>query len=235
MAKAKRDYKAIDKLLTGDVTRKKTEQAVALCEEILEEDPKDAGSLMRVARAWIRLMEAETGTVLEEKKEYQKTLDECGKKALKAAEKAHELEPESADAIGWHLIAYGYYSIAIGIVAAFLKGAAGTYIQLAENLIACEADWHAGAGNRAMGRFYREAPWPKRDLKKSIANFQAALKIAPKRLENKLHLALALIDNGQKAEAKPLLQEVVKGKPEPTEAHFHADLVQFAKEKLERL
>jgi tetratricopeptide (TPR) repeat protein len=234
MAKAKsaHDYKAIDKLLTGDVSRKKTDEAVGLLDKILAKDPNDVGALTRVARVWIRQLEAETGTVLVEKKEYQKSLDECGKKALKAAERAHDLDPESPEAIGWHLVSYGYHSVAIGIVAAFLKGAAGKYIELAENINSADADWHSGAGHRAMGRFYREAPWPKRDVKKAIQCFRESLKIAPKRQENKLHLALALIDNGEKAEAKKILGEVVKGKPEATEAHFHDFVVDFAKEKL---
>jgi tetratricopeptide (TPR) repeat protein len=232
---AAKDFKAIDKLLTGEVTRKKTEEVVGLLKKNLAEDPDDTESLTRVARAWIRLLEAETGTVLEEKKEYQAILDEAGKKALDAAKKAHEVDSESADTIGWHLIAYGYNSIAIGIVRAFLAGAATKYIELAQNLVACDAEWHAAAGHRAMGRFYRESPWPKRDLKKAIEQFKLALDFAPKRLENKLHLALAYIDNGQKAEAKPLLQEVLKGKPEATEAHFHSFLVDFAKAKLAAL
>jgi tetratricopeptide (TPR) repeat protein len=231
-AKSTTDFKAIDKLLTGDVTRKKTDEVVALLKKNLADDPDDTQSLVRVARAWVRLLEKETGTVLEEKKPF---LDECGKKALEAAKKAHDLDPESADTIGWYLISYGYHSIAIGIVRAFLAGAASKYIELAENLVAADAEWHAAAGHRAMGRFYRESPWPKRDLKKSIAQFKLALDFAPKRLENKLHLALAYIDNGQKADAKPLLQEVVKGKPEATEAHFHDQVVEFAKQKLKDL
>ena len=241
MAKAKaskpasKDFKAIDKLLTGEVTRKKTEEAVALLKKHLADDPEDTQSLWRVAKAWVRLLEKETGTVLEEKKEYQPILDECGKKALEAAKKAHAVDPESADCIGWYLISYGYNSIAIGIVRAFLAGAASKYIELAENLVACDAEWHAAAGHRAMGRFYRESPWPKRDVKKAIEQFKLALDFAPKRLENKLHLALAYIDNGQKADAKPLLNEVVKGKPQETEAHFHDHLVEFAKAKLAAL
>jgi tetratricopeptide (TPR) repeat protein len=234
MAKAKsaHDYKAIDKLLTGDVSRKKTDEAIALLDKILAKDPNDVGSLTRVAKAWIRQLEVETGTVLVEKKEYQKTLDECGKKALKAAERAHDLDPESPDAIGWHLVSYGYHAVAIGIVAAFLRGAAGKYLELADNIINAEPEWHSGAGHRAMGRFYRESPWPKRDVKKAIKCFRESLELAPKRQENKLHLALALIDNGEKAEAKKLLAEVVKGKPEATEAHFHDHVVAFAQEKL---
>lgn len=235
MAKSKTvhgDYKAIDKLLTGDVTRDKTDEVAALLQKNLDKDPNDVGSLVRVARAWIRQLEAETGTVLVEKKEYQKALDECGKKALKAAERAHDLDPESPDAIGWHLVSYGYHAIAIGIVAAFLRGAAGKYLELADNIINAEPEWHSAAGHRAMGRFYRESPWPKRDVKKAVQCFREALKIAPKRMENKLHLALALIDNGEKAEAKKLLSEVVKGKPEASEAHFHGHVVAFAEEKL---
>lgn len=238
MAKAKtatpaaKDFKAIDKLLGGDVTRKKTEEVVALLKKNLAEDPEDVESLVRTARAWVRLLEAETGTVLEEKKEYQPVLDECGKKALEAARKAHELDPESADTIGWYLIAYGYRSVAIGIVRAFLAGAASKYVELAENLVACDAEWHSAAGHRAMGRFYRESPWPKRDLKKSIQQFKLALEFAPRRLENKLHLALAYLDTGEKAEAKKLLAEVVKGKPEATEAHFADHVHAFAKAKL---
>lgn len=232
MAKAGPDFKAIDKLLTSDVSRKKTDEVVGLLQKNLDKDPNCVESLVRVSKAWIRQLEAETGTVLVEKKEYQKTLDECGKKALKAAERAHDLDPESSDAIGWHLVAYGYNSIAIGIVRAFLAGAATKYIELAENLVNADPDWHAAAGYRAMGRFYRESPWPKKDVRKAVKTFRQALEVAPKRLENKLHLALALIDNGEKAEAKKLLTEVTKGKPEATEAHFHDHVLAFAKEKL---
>lgn len=241
MAKAKPaksaapDFKAIDKLLTGDVSRKKTEEVVALLKKNLADDPDDVQSLIRTARAWIRLLESETGTVLEEKAEYKPTLDECGKKALEAAKRAYDADSKSPETIGWYLIAYGYHSVAIGIVRAFLAGAAGKYVQLAEDLVAADAEWHSAAGHRAMGRFYRESPWPKRDLKKSVAEFRNALDFAPKRLENKLHLALALIDSGEKAEAKKLLTEVTKGKPEATEAHFSDHVIAYAKEKLKGL
>lgn len=231
---AKTDYKAIDKLLTGDVSRKKTDEAVALCKKALAEDPDDVEALTRTARAWIRQLEHETGTVLEEKKEYQPVLDECGKKALEAAKRAYDNE-KTPDTIGWYLISYGYHSVAIGIVRAFLAGAATKYVQLAEELVAADAEWHSAAGHRAMGRFYRESPWPKKDLKKSIQEFRNALDFAPKRLENKLQLALALIDNGEKAEAKKLLTEVTKGKPETTEAHFADHVIEFAKAKLKGL
>jgi tetratricopeptide (TPR) repeat protein len=229
------DFKEVDQLLSGEVDRRRIEQAVGRLQGALDEDPDDVEALVRVARAWVRLLERETGTVLEEKREYQPILDECGRKALKAAERAHELDPESADAIGWHLVSYGYYSIAIGIVRAFLAGAAGKYVKLAENLTACDETWLSGAAPRAMGRYYRESPWPYRDVRKAIELFRRAIKLAPKRQENKLHLALALIDNGQAGEARKLLEEVERGKPEPAEAHFHDAVVAFAREKLARL
>lgn len=231
-AKTKDPFSSVDKLLVGEATKARTEEAVALLDEFLADEPEDIDALVRLTRAWVRQLEAETGTVLVEKPQFQRALDTYGRKALAAAEKAYGLDDESSDTIGWNLIAYGYHSVAVGIVRAFLSGAASKYIELADKLIAADASWHSGAGDRAMGRYYREAPWPKRDLKKSVAHFRKAIGHAPKRLENKLQLALALIDSGEKAEAKKLLEEVLKGKPEATEAHFHSFVVDFAREKL---
>ncbi|MBI4860501.1 MAG: hypothetical protein HY815_09590 [Candidatus Riflebacteria bacterium] len=229
------EFKEVDRLLDGPVTKASTKKIVSLLADRLKDDPGDLEALLRTARAWTQLLESETGTVLEERPEYQKALDEYGKAALEAADRAHELCPESPDAIGWHLVAYGYHSIAIGILRAFLTGAAGTYVRLANALIAADPGWRSAAGHRAMGRYYREAPWPKRDVRKAIECFRRALDLAPGRQENKLQLALALIDNGDDEEARPLLHEVAEGKPEKTESHFHEALVSMAREKLKRM
>lgn len=224
-----------DRLVMAPFDRKKIEKAVDLLTVRLDEDPEDVLTLWRIARAWVRLLEHQTGTVLEERPEYQPVLDDLGKRALEMAEQAHELAPSDADAIGWHMAAYGYYSISIGIIRAVLQGAAGKYLRLAGQLNEVEPSWLSGAGYRAMGRFYREAPWPKRDVKRSVECFRKAVELGPRRLENRLHLALALTDSGQGDEARSVLSEVVKGKPEESEAHFHAPLVEFARTRLARI
>ncbi len=231
-AGSKSPFTKADKLTEAPVTRKKTEQAVALLEDHLESRPEDGGAHWRVARAWLRLLETETDTVLEEQDEYFPILDELGTLALEAGERAHNLCPDDPDAVGWHMVAYGYYSVSIGIVKAVLKGAAGKYLALADELNGLDETWMSGGGHRAMGRFYREAPWPKRNLKKSIQSFERAIEIGPKRQENKLHLALALADNGDEDQALNLLKKVAKSKPEPAEAHFHKALVDYAKQKI---
>ncbi|MBI4866808.1 MAG: hypothetical protein HY816_07640 [Candidatus Wallbacteria bacterium] len=230
-----RIYAEADKLIDPPVTRERIEEAVSLLEDRLDDDPADAGCRWRIARAFIRLLEAETGTVLEEKREYYPILDECGKRALAEAERAHEQSPRDPDCVGWHMVSYGYYSVSIGIVRAVLQGAAGKYLALADELNALDERWLAAAGWRAMGRFYREAPWPKRDLSRSVECFTRAVELGPKRQENKLHLALALADDGEEDEAIGLLEQVAKGKPEPAEAHIHRALVAYARQKLGQL
>jgi len=220
-----------DAVMKKAATKKNVQEAAAIYDEVLAKNPEDAEAHWRKARAYITVLEKETGTVLIERKEYFAVLDEMGKLALESATRAYDLDPADIDCVGWLLVSYGYHSVSIGVVRAVLGGAASRYLKLAQEVLDLNPSWHSGAADRALGRFYREAPWPKRDLKRSISHFRKALEHAPKRLENKLHLALALADNGDREEAKELLEVVIKGKPEPTEKHFY-DLVNvFAKGK----
>lgn len=224
-----------EELMAGKISAKNAEEAAAILREHLEDDPDDVTAWYRIAQGYLKVLEKETNIMVVERNEYFPILKDLGGKALEAAEKAHQLAPDDADAVGWCLVAYGYYSVSIGVVRAVLQGAANRYLKLADELNALDEGWLSGAGHRALGRFYREAPWPKRNLKKSIEHLRKAVAVGPKRLENKLHLALALKDNGEKDEARTLIESVVKGKPEASEKHFFDSLIVYAKEQLSDL
>lgn len=225
-------YAEAEEVLAKKFTAKNAEEAAAILREHLEDDPDDVEGWWRIAQGYLKVVEKETNIMLEERAEYFPILKDLGAKALEAAEKAVKLAPDDSDAVGWCLVAYGYYSVSIGVIKAVLGGAATRYLKLADELNALDDSWLSGAAYRALGRFYREAPWPKRNVKKSIESLRKALQVGPKRLENKLHLAMALKDNGEKAEAKSLLESVVKGKPEASEKHFFDSLIVFAKAQL---
>lgn len=228
-------YAKADKLIEKIKDRSSATKAVTLLEQMLDADPENPELYWRIAKSWIRVLEKETGTVLEEDEEHYPLLDEYGKLALEAAETAYDLDPENIDCIGWHLVAYGYYSVAIGVVRAVLQGAATRYLRLADELNESDPGWLSAAGYRAMGRFYREAPWPKKNLRKSIQCFRKAIALAPKRLENHLHLGLALADNGDEEEARECLHRVTRGKLDPDEAHFGKALQAYAKQRMRDL
>lgn len=233
--KAPAAHARAEELMAGKITAKNAEEAAAILREHLEEDPDDVAAWYRIAQGYLKVLEKETNIMVVERSEYYPILKDLGGKALEAAEKAYQLASNDADAVGWCLVAYGYYSVSIGVVRAVLGGAANRYLKLADELNAIDEGWLSGAGHRALGRFYREAPWPKRNLKKSIEHLRKAQGVGAKRLENKLHLALALKDNGEKDEARSLLEAVVKGKPEASEKHFFDSLIVYAKEQLSEL
>jgi hypothetical protein len=107
----------------------------------------------------------------------------------------------------------GNYSLGLGIVRAIAQGIEGkfrSHIGEAERL---DPRYGLGGVQNAWGGYYLTLPWPKRDVKKAAAYFRRALEINPHNLRTRVFLAQLELREDRPAEAKRLLDEVLRATP----------------------
>lgn len=128
-----------------------------------------------------------------------------------AGKRARAANPAGAEAAYFMALCVGEYSHSIGIFTALTEGIEGKFRDpLLEVEKASPAIDHGGLYN-ALGRYKYELPWPKRDLDASVVYLRKSIQVNPQNLRGRVFLAEALWDrddDGDRAEAKKLLQEV---------------------------
>lgn len=221
-----------DDLVRNPKTVEKLEKAVKEYEAALEMDPNSFEALWKVADAYTYIMQIKSNGIIVEKDEYKPMFGKLGKKALDYAEKARKMNPKSKEAVTANLRAYAYYCCSFGIIKAVLKGAAGKYKDLANELIAIDDKYEDGMAYDFLGRLYHVSPWPVGSSKKAIKNYLKTLEIAPSRLEARYFLGVNYLDKKKFDQAKKEFELVVKNPPNRFEEHFIAAFKEDAKRKL---
>ena len=137
-----------------------------------------------------------------------------GKVGWGFADRAIKAKPNHPAGHFWASACVGEYSTGAGLIAAIRQGIAGKFERYARATIKRGAKYEQGGGYRALGRYYYELPWPKRDLDKSIALLTKAVRAGPVKARNYAWLAESLIKEGEKAKAKKVLQDcLAKARP----------------------
>lgn len=160
--------------------------------------PKDFEVLWRLARHYFTV--AEDSRSDDEKK----TL---GKKGWDYADQAIAANPKHPAGHFWASAAVGEFSKGAGIITALRQGIAARFERYANATIRYSKRYEDGGGYRALGRYYYELPWPKRDLEKSIDLLRKSVQFGPHKARNYAWLAESLIKEGEEAEAKKVLQQ----------------------------
>ena len=224
--------KAGDELTKNPKTVENLERAIKEYEAALKIDPDNIEALWKVANAYTYIMQIKSNGIIVEKDEYKPMFKELGKKALDYAEKAREINPKSKEAVTANLRAYAYYCCSFGIIKAVLKGAAGKYKDLAEELIAIDDKHEDGMVYDFLGRLYHVSPWPVGSSKKAMENYLKTVEIAPSRLEAHYFLGVIYLDKKKYDQAKKEFELVVKNPPNRFEEHFIAAFKEDAKRNL---
>ncbi|MBI5367551.1 MAG: tetratricopeptide repeat protein [Planctomycetes bacterium] len=217
---------AIDKLWAKRDGAGVPEKVIAECEALLADDPAGFEANWRIARAawWLANRSAE-----------ERTKETWGAKGIKHGEAAFKAAPDAVEGHLWYACALGEYGLGISILKALARGLDSDFRSHAERAIELDKTCELGAPLRALGRFFARLPWPKRDLKKAEALLRQALVAAPKSLLSRLFLAETLLDLGRSQDALPVLEEVMKQKPDADETADAGWIRELAERHLAKL
>lgn len=209
--------------LRGDL--KNVEQMIAELEDVLPAADDAYPILWRLARGYEWL-----GRYTEERSE-KLALFERGKEYAEAAAASN---PSGVDGLYWKAILIGRVGETRGILQS-LSAAKGMRETL-EAVLELEGD-HAGA-TYVMAMLYQKLPgWPLSFGSKTRSRelFERAVELAPENTTYKLGLAQLLIEMGDRAEAKELLEQVLRMDLTPGEETESAEDKQQAERLLQQL
>ncbi len=131
-----------------------------------------------------------------------------GKRGWELAEKAVEVWPNDIRAQYYMATGIGLYSEGVGILTALRQGLEGKFRSHTQEALKLNKDFLDGAPQVLWGRYFFKLPWPKRDVAESTKVLRACVQEHPSNLRGKLYLADSLLNEGQKAEAKKLVDEI---------------------------
>lgn len=171
---AKPTLAEVDALMV-EKTVENCEKAIKGYELLLKDDPNNFEILYKLADAYVCILDIKTDGFMVEKDEYKPLLKDLGKTANDIAQKAYKLNPKSKEVVASALRAHAYYSASFGIVKAVFKGAAGTFKDLANQLIKLDDKFKGAMGYRFLGKLYFVAPWPVGSDSKALKMFKKGI------------------------------------------------------------
>jgi tetratricopeptide (TPR) repeat protein len=214
---------------------KNSEAAIKGYEKLLKKNPDNPELLVKIANAYITIIDIKTSALIEEKDEYKPILDKLGKISYDYATRACKMNPRSKEAVGACLVAYGYYSAGFGIIKAILKGAAGRYKDLANELIQIDDKYDGALGYRSLGKLYEVAPWPVGSSRKALIYFKKAVEADHDMLYSHYYLGVLYFKKDEYDRAKVEFKFVVEKPPHASEAYFIKAYKDEARKYLEKI
>ena len=135
--------------------------------------------------------------------------------AWRRAEQALALAPESIPVRYWAALSAGAWGQSMGVLNAVRRGIEGRFRSNLDYVIAHDPQYDGGSALVALGRYYYELPWPKRDTRRATRYLQLALKVNPDNLRAKLYLAEVLAEDGRDGAKRglALLEEILAARP----------------------
>jgi len=188
------------------------EQAIALYEKALAENPDSYEANWRCARAY-----REYGNEAKSQK-IEGWKDICakyGKTGMQYAQKATELEPNKADGHYYYGLNVGIYSDGVSIFTALSEGLKDKTQTSFEKAYEIDKMYKEAGPMLSLGRFWAVLPWPMRDRKKSLQYYREyqATQYFADNLEAHFYIGEVLYQIGgdeNKTEAKGLLEKAAK-------------------------
>ena len=194
------------------VKRKDMEKARASIDsykKVLEVDAKSYEAYWKIARAYFYL-----GDLLPETKEMRDQHREMGLEGMQYAKKAIDINPRGVEGHYYYTLTLGQYSIGISIIRALAKGLGPKYEEHIEKALEIDRNYDNAGPLRAVGRYWYQVPWPKRDLKKSIYYLKEGVVSAPINVRGHVYLAESYLKAGEKELARKYLQKALEILPD---------------------
>ncbi len=179
----------------------KAKQAAELYEKALAADPKNEEAAWKAARVlyWIgKNTEGDEAKV----KVFERGIED--------AKKAIAINPKSLGGHYWLGVSYGLYGSAKGVTKSLAL--INPIKEEMAKVIEMDPKYDQGGPYRVLGRLYFKVPGIfGGSNSQAIENLKTAIKYGPTRWLNHLYLAEVYIDEGEDAQAKALLEKVIKG------------------------
>jgi tetratricopeptide (TPR) repeat protein len=204
-------------------------QQKAILDQALAKAPGDYGLLWRLGR-WYAWRSDDPNLPKAERVNF-------GKIGWDLAERAVAINPNHVAAQFWAMSAMGGYALGLGIIRALTQGIEGKFRQRLSRAERFDPGFAHGFIPVAWGGYYAKLPWPKYDEDKAIAYFRKALAINPNNLRARVFWAELHLREDRPAEAKRLLEEVLRATPnryDPPEERRSQILASQAMQKLIR-
>lgn len=188
---------------------KKARESINAYRKVLEVDAKSYEAYWKIARAYFYL-----GDLLPETKEMRDQHRKMGLEGMQYAKKALELNPRGIEGHYYYTLTLAQYSIGISIIKALAKGLGPEYEKHIEKSLEIDRNYDNAGPLRAIGRYWYQVPWPKRDLEKSIHYLKEAVASAPTSIRGHVYLAESYLKAGEKELARKHLQKAVEVIPD---------------------
>lgn len=149
---------------------------------------------------------------------------------------------DSAQIYFWSSVHWGLWGRYRGKIAAAKEGVAKKIRNFSEVVIEIDEEIEEAGGHRVLGRLHSEAPklpfftgWV--DRKTAVSELRRALELAPDAPLTDYYLAEALLEHfpDQEAEARGILNDLVKLEPDPAWVVEHTQVIEDAKALLASL
>lgn len=193
-----------DQLWEGRADPAKAQASIDAYMKALKVNPDHYEASWKVARSCFYL-----GDSLPETDALKERHRALGEKGMEYATRAIEAQPQGIEGHYYYALSLAEYSIGISIVKALLKGLAPDYQSHLEKVLSINRAYDYGGPLRALGRYWYRLPWPKRDLKKSIAYLEEARAIAPFSVRGHVYLAESYLKKGEKEAAREALDKAL--------------------------
>jgi len=164
----------------------KLEVTINAYKKVLELSPDNYEAHWKIARAYFLL-----GDMLEEIKENRSRHKEVGKEGMHYGERPSELNPLGIEGHYYYGLCLAKYTLGISFITALTKGLASKYETHMEQALKINKIFDSAGPLRALGRSWHKIPWPKRDMKESIAYLEKAIANAPMNIRGRVYLAEA--------------------------------------------
>lgn len=179
---------------------RKVEEAIDAYTKVLEANPENYEAHWKIARAYFLL-----GDMLDEIQENSSKHKELGKEGMRYGERASALNPLGIEGHYYYGLCLAKYTLGISFLTALTEGLASKYETHMEQALAINKNYDSAGPLMALGRYWHKIPWPKRDMKKSIAYLEEAIANAPMNIRGRFYLAEAYLKVKQKDLAKEQL------------------------------
>lgn len=204
------------------------QQAIDLYQKALEAKPDDYEANWKCARAYREYGEE---AKIQDIKDWQDICADYGKRGIKYAQKATQLEPNKPDGHYYYGLCVGVYADGVSVLTALKEGLKNKTQKSLEKAYALDKFYDNAGPILALGRFWAVLPWPFQNKKKALNYYREyqATKYFIDTDKGPIYLAdllLKMKGKENKDEAKTLLLKILK-----SEKKYYRD---WAKRLLEK-
>jgi tetratricopeptide (TPR) repeat protein len=187
----------------------KVNAAIELYKNAATSEANNYEAHWKLARAYYSLVNRIAGS--EETKEYRKRISREG---MHCAQRALEANPSGLEGHYYYALCLTQRMIAIGGFNTLVQGLDREYAEHMNKAFAIDKYYDTAGPLKGLGRYFYYLPWPRKDLKKSIAYLEEAVAFAPHNIRARVYLAESYLKAGKRDLALACLRKALQVVPD---------------------